>query len=152
MWALDIIEEAGFTYDSSIFPIRHDRYGDKDAPRFPYRITAKNGGGLIEFPLSTWNCFGVRVPVAGGGYFRLFPYVITRMGLSSINRKEAKPFVFYLHPWELDVEQPRVSASYLSRFRHYVNLSRVEERLRRLLNDFRFTALRRVLANMGFGD
>jgi polysaccharide deacetylase family protein (PEP-CTERM system associated) len=136
LWALDILKEVGFAYDSSIFPIHHDTYGIPDAPRFAYR----HANGLLEYPISTALLLGRKIPVSGGGYFRLFPYWFTRYALQTINHKEGKPFIFYLHPWELDPEQPRMQhAKPLSRFRHYNNLSKTAARLRRLFSDFSFT-------------
>ncbi|MGI6656373.1 MAG: XrtA system polysaccharide deacetylase [Desulfobulbus sp.] len=138
LWAIDILRELGFLYDSSIFPIYHDTYGIPDAPRFPYR----HPNGLVEYPMSTALVFGRKVPVSGGGYFRLFPYALTRQALRRVNVNERKAFVFYLHPWELDPEQPRVrNARFLSKFRHYNNLNRTEPRLHRLLSDFSFMPL-----------
>jgi polysaccharide deacetylase family protein (PEP-CTERM system associated) len=135
LWALDILQEAGFQYDSSIFPMRHDLYGIPDAPRFPYRLP----NGLQEYPISTAMMMGRKIPVAGGGYFRLFPYWFTKRALSGVNAQEKQPFVFYLHPWEIDPDQPRMkNASWLSRFRHYNNLEKTEARLNRLLGDFAF--------------
>ena len=148
LWALDILAETGFEYDSSIFPVRHDRYGIPDAERLPHRMRTPNGHALIEFPLSTADVFNYRVPVAGGGYFRLYPYALSRTGLRQINRRH-QPFIFYLHPWEIDPEQPRISASWFSRFRHYNNLDKCESRLRRLLTDFQFGTVREVLEALG---
>ena len=140
LWALDILAELGFKYDSSIFPIYHDNYGIPDAPRFPYR---PDGLDLTEYPLSTALFFGRKIPVAGGGYFRLFPYWFTKNSLRSINNKENQPFIFYLHPWEVDPDQPRMkNISLLSRFRHYNNLSKTSNRLRLLLSDFQFGPIR----------
>jgi polysaccharide deacetylase family protein (PEP-CTERM system associated) len=150
-WALDIIAEAGFAYDSSIFPVRHDRYGMPGTPEYPYRLETPAGHMLLEFPLSTTNLFGYRLPVAGGGYFRLYPYLMTRIGLSRINRKN-QPFIFYLHPWEIDVAQPRVSASWKSRFRHYNNLDKTEPRLKRLMNDFDFGTVLDVLKDLNLSS
>jgi polysaccharide deacetylase family protein (PEP-CTERM system associated) len=149
LWALDILAEAGFEYDSSIFPVRHDRYGMPDAPRFPYQLTTPNGQSLVEFPLSTASFLGYRLPMAGGGYFRLYPYPLTRAGLRQINNKAGKPFIFYLHPWEIDVDQPRIAASWLSRFRHYNNLGKCEARLHKLMSEFQFTTSRDVLRDLG---
>ena len=149
LWALDILVELGFVYDSSIFPVRHDRYGIHDAERAPHRMATPTGKSIVEWPLVTARILGFRLPVAGGGYFRLFPYGLSRWGLASINRRELRPFVFYLHPWEIDPAQPRVSASWLSRFRHYTNLGKCEERLRRLLAEFRFSTARDGLAQLG---
>jgi polysaccharide deacetylase family protein (PEP-CTERM system associated) len=149
LWALDTIHELDFKYDSSVFPIRHDRYGIPDAPQRPGHIATPSGSKLVEFPPSTASFFGLRVPVAGGGYFRLLPYWLTRRGLRSINDALEQPFVFYLHPWELDVDQPRIEASWLSTFRHYTNLDRTEPRLRQLLGEFSCTTVRGVLTDMG---
>lgn len=145
LWALDILAELGFVWDSSIFPVRHDRYGIPGTPRWPHRLQTPAGHTLIEFPLSTWQLGQYRLPIAGGGYFRLYPYGLTRAGLASINRRAQRPFIFYLHPWEIDPEQPRVKAGLLSTFRHYNNLAKCEGRLRRLLDDFAFTTVGRVL-------
>lgn len=148
-WALDILCEAGFTYDSSIFPVRHDVYGIPDAPLAPGMMSTPGGRKIVEFPMSTVRMCGVKVPVSGGGYFRLLPYWLTRSGLSRINRDEKRPFVFYLHPWEIDPEQPRVAAGLLSRFRHYTNLTKTEARLRRLISQYRFDSMRSVLSGLG---
>ena len=142
LWALDILVELGFVYDSSIFPVRHDRYGIPNAKRIPHRMSTPNGASIVEWPLATAKILGLRLPVAGGGYFRLLPYWLSRWGLASINRTELQPFIFYLHPWEIDPSQPRVAASLLSRFRHYTNLGKCEERLKRLLDDFQFGTVR----------
>jgi len=149
LWALDIIHELGFEYDSSIFPIRHDLYGIADAPRRPGVMATPSGGKLVEFPPSTATILGVRVPVAGGGYFRLLPYWLTRTGLRQINLDLEQSFIFYLHPWEVDPEQPRVRVGWLSRFRHYTNLGKTHDRLRRLIDEFHFTTVRNVLADTG---
>ncbi|HKV89193.1 MAG TPA: DUF3473 domain-containing protein, partial [Candidatus Dormibacteraeota bacterium] len=146
LWALDILCEEGFRYDSSIFPMRHDRYGIPDAEPTPHVLTTPGGGRLVEFPISVLRYRGAKVPVAGGGYFRLFPYRFTRWALRRLNEQQQE-FVFYIHPWEVDPEQPRVGdAGALSRFRHYLNLSRCAERLGRLLEDFEFDTMRSVLA------
>lgn len=153
MWALDILAEAGFQYDSSIFPIRHDRYGVSDAPRQPYRVETPKGYRLAEFPLTTWHVWGQNVPVAGGGYFRILPYRLVEHGLRQVIEKEGTPAVFYLHPWEIDPDQPRVpGAPALSRFRHYYNLARTEKRLERLLKRFPFAPMRDVLNDAGLLD
>lgn len=149
LWALDILAEEGFRYDSSIFPMHHDNYGIPGAPTEPYSLTTPNGAHLTEFPISVLRWHGLTLPVAGGGYFRLFPYALTRWALRRINRAR-KPFVFYLHPWEIDAKQPRVAGAGLrSRFRHYQNLSRCEPRLRRLLDDFAFVGVENVLREKG---
>lgn len=148
IWALDVLSDLGFQYDSSIFPVRHDNYGIPDAKTEPYVHATANGRGIVEFPLTTKDVFGYRLPVAGGGYFRLFPYALTRAALRSINRRERRPFIFYLHPWEIDPEQPRVEASWFSRFRHYNNLEKCESRLRGLLEEFEFTSAWNVLSDL----
>lgn len=142
LWALDTLAELGFLYDSSIFPVRHDRYGIPGSPRWPYRLTTASGRSIIEFPLSTATLMGQRLPVGGGGYFRLYPYWLTRAALAQINNIERRPFMFYLHPWEIDPEQPRIRAGFLSTFRHYTNLKHCEARLRSLLKAFRFAPAR----------
>jgi len=147
-WALDILAEEGFTWDSSIFPVHHDRYGMPGTPRWPHRLTTDKGYELAEFPLSTLKFPGYTLPIAGGGYFRLFPYWFSRWGLGSINRQD-QPFVFYLHPWEVDPGQPRLDVKWLSRFRHYNNLDVCEERLEKLLGDFSFVPMGEVLRNQG---
>jgi len=148
LWSLEVLCEAGFRYDSSIFPIVHDRYGISDAPRFPHRLRDPNGCDLVEFPMSTVMLVGRRVPVAGGGYFRLTPYTLTRRALRRINR-EGQPAMVYLHPWELDPDQPRLPAGRLTRFRHLVNVGKTEARLVRLLGDFAFAPAAEVLAATG---
>jgi polysaccharide deacetylase family protein (PEP-CTERM system associated) len=150
LWALDILIEEGYRYDSSIFPIRHDRYGIPLSPRHPYLLD-RAGGALVEAPASTTRLGPLNLPVAGGGYFRILPYGWTRWGMSRVNRLEGRPTIFYLHPWEIDPDQPRLKTGALSRFRHYRNLAETEGRLRRLLNDFRFgpmsAVLKRVVAS-----
>ena len=145
LWALDVLLEEGYEYDASIFPIRHDRYGIPVSGRRPYLIRRQTGT-LVEIPGSTTRIGQVNLPVAGGGYFRLLPYSWTRWGISRINRLERLPAIFYLHPWEIDPEQPKLRAGRLGRFRHYRNLERTESRLRRLLTDFRFDAVEKVVA------
>ncbi|MHC4453633.1 MAG: DUF3473 domain-containing protein, partial [Planctomycetota bacterium] len=136
IWALEILEELGFEYDSSVFPVAHDRYGIPDAPRFKYKL---HGRDMVEYPPTTSIILGRKIPVSGGGYFRLFPYWFTRMALSKINIKENQPFVFYIHPWEIDPEQPRMNgADVFSRFRHYNNLVKTVKRFTKLLQDFQF--------------
>jgi len=145
LWALDILSEEGHWYDASIFPIRHDRYGIPDAPRHPHLRTVRSGS-LLELPASTVRIAGTNLPVAGGGYFRILPYAFTRWGLRRLNRRERKPAIFYLHPWEVDPAQPRMNAGWLSRFRHYRNLDQTEPRLRRLLGEFAFDSVQTVTA------
>lgn len=149
LWAFDVLIDNGFEYDSSVFPIVHDRYGIPGAAREPGVIKAPSGRSIVEFPMSAASFFGVRVPVSGGGYFRLLPYAMTRAGLKQINEKTGQPFTFYLHPWEVDPGQPRLKASAFSRFRHYNNLHKTEPRLRKLLGEFSFSTMRDVLASRG---
>jgi polysaccharide deacetylase family protein (PEP-CTERM system associated) len=144
LWALDVLIEEGYRYDSSIFPIRHDRYGIPLSPRHPYQIRRPQGE-LIEAPASTTAFPMMNLPIAGGGYFRILPYRWTHWGISRVNRQEGRPAIFYLHPWEIDPEQPRLRTGLLGRFRHYRNLDQTEHRLRRLLGDFRFGRLADVL-------
>jgi len=149
LWALDVLWEEGFAYDSSIFPVRHDRYGIPDAATVPHRIGTPGGRDIAEFPLTAARVLGANVPVSGGGYFRLFPYAFTRWALRRVCA-EGRPVVFYLHPWEVDPEQPRIAGARLrSRLRHYLNLDRTEGRLGRLLKDFRFGTMRDCLAAQG---
>ena len=139
LWALDILAELGFTWDSSIFPIHHDRYGIPDSPKTPYTIQTSNGASLREFPLTTARLFRLTIPAAGGGYFRQFPYPVFRHLFRLASAGGTQPQMFYLHPWEVDPDQPRYdNASWLSRFRHYTNLDKCYGRLERLLQDFRF--------------
>mgnify|MGYP003628067641 FL=1 len=147
-WALDILAEEGFAWDSSIFPVHHDRYGMPGTPRWPHTLTTDKGYKLAEFPLSTLKLPGYTLPIAGGGYFRLFPYWFSRWGLGSINR-QGQPFVFYLHPWEVDPGQPRLDVKWFSRFRHYNNLDVCEARLSKLLGHFLFTTMSSVLRRQG---
>jgi polysaccharide deacetylase family protein (PEP-CTERM system associated) len=144
LWALDILIEEGYTYDSSIFPIRHDRYGIPVSGRHPY-LVERTGGRIVEAPASTTTLAGMNLPVAGGGYFRLLPYEWTRWGIARVNQLEGRPVVFYLHPWEIDPGQPRLPCGMLSRVRHYRNLDRTESRLVRLLGDFSWGPMRSVL-------
>ena len=140
LWALDILIEEGFLYDSSIFPIHHDRYGIPDAERFQNRIE-RDGGSIHEFPLTTFRVAHVNFPVAGGGYLRLLPLWIIKAALKRINQKDLQPAVIYLHPWEVDTAQPRLNGSRLSQFRHYVNISSTLPKLRSLLSEFSFKPL-----------
>jgi polysaccharide deacetylase family protein (PEP-CTERM system associated) len=137
LWALDVLLESGYRYDASIFPIHHDRYGIPDAPRHAHALTRPHGQ-LAEVPPATVRLGSFNLPMSGGGYFRLLPYAWTRWGVAHINRHERRPAVFYLHPWEIDPDQPRLPVSGLSRLRHYRNLHLTAERLERLLGDFAF--------------
>jgi len=119
-----------------------------DAPRFPHVLTTDGGARLVEFPPTTVRLLGQNIPASGGGYFRLYPYALSRWLLRRVNESDGEPAIFYLHPWEVDPEQPRVDAGWRSRFRHYNNLAKCEGRLRRLLADFQFAPAREVLASL----
>jgi polysaccharide deacetylase family protein (PEP-CTERM system associated) len=144
LWALDILIEEGFAYDSSIFPIHHDRYGIPDSPRHPY-VLRRAGGALLEVPGSTVRLGRVNVPIGGGGYFRQFPYAWTKWGIDRVNRIERQPVTFYMHPWEIDPDQPRMPVGTVTRVRHYRGLERTADRLARLLRDFRFDSVTSAL-------
>lgn len=147
LWALDILAEAGFKYDSSIFPVHHDNYGIPGSPTVPHILETPAGHSLIEYPLTTYRLLGQSLPVAGGGYFRLYPYWLSKYFYRKINQS-GNPFVFYLHPWEVDPDQPRVKASWFSEFRHYNNLDKCEQRLTNLLKDFTFITMDEKLAEL----
>ena len=140
-WAFDCMTEAGYRYSSSIYPIRHDHYGMPDAPRFAHEVRP----GLLEVPVATIRMLEQNLPAGGGGYFRLLPYAISRWSIRRINTVDRKPAMFYFHPWEIDPDQPRVDGvSAKTRFRHYVNLGRMQPRISRLLADFRWDRADRV--------
>lgn len=140
-WAYDILLEEGFRYDSSVYPVRHDRYGDPKAPRFPYAIHED----LIEFPIGTVRRCGLNLPIGGGGYFRLFPTSWFERAIRSVNEDEHQPVMFYFHPWEMDPEQPRPRMPPHHRFRHYVNLHRFESKVETLLSHVKFSPASEVL-------
>jgi polysaccharide deacetylase family protein (PEP-CTERM system associated) len=145
LWAYQILEEEGYRYSSSLYPIRHDLYGDVAAPRVPFRPT---DGGLWEMPLTTRRLCGQNLPCAGGGYFRLLPYRLSRWNLAAVNAVEARPCIFYLHPWEIDAAQPRVAGIGMrARLRHYTNLTAMPARLGRLVRDFRWGRMDEVFAD-----
>ncbi len=146
LWALEILAEEGFRYDSSIFPIWHDRYGIAHAPRLPYNVDLGGDGRLVELPPSTLKVWGHHLPVGGGGYFRLLPLPLTAFAFARLNARERCPVVFYLHPWEVDPDQPRVKTSWLATQRHRLNLGRSLSRLHGLLSRFAFAPVREVLA------
>jgi polysaccharide deacetylase family protein (PEP-CTERM system associated) len=139
-WAFDGLLAAGYRYSSSIYPVRHDHYGVPDAPRFPYCSRE----GLLEIPITTVSLFGRNLPAGGGGYFRLLPYSISRLLIRLVNENDRRPAIFYLHPWEVDPEQPRIQGIGLkTRLRHYVNLSRTESRLACLIKNFQWNRIDR---------
>ncbi|MEW5977979.1 MAG: XrtA system polysaccharide deacetylase [Acidobacteriota bacterium] len=148
LWALEVLAEEGFLFDSSIFPIIHDRYGIREFPRRPSRIRLRNGLKLTEVPLSTVRLWGANLPIAGGGYFRLFPYWLTKAGIQHLNAKDELPVIFYLHPWEFDPDQPSLKGPIGSRIRHYLNLKKTESRFENLLRDFAFAPLKRVVSEL----
>ena len=150
LWAFDCLAQAGYKYSSSIYPIRHDHYGMPDSPRFAHRVDS----GLLEVPITTLRMFERNLPSSGGGYFRLLPYAVSRWMLRRVNTVDQESAVFYFHPWEIDVAQPRIAGIDLkTRFRHYVNIHRMEGRLQSLLADFKWGRMdslflnRDVLAN-----
>lgn len=145
-WAHAILEDEGYAYSSSIYPIRHDHYGIPDAPRFAYRPEAARA--LIEVPITTVQLGARRLPAGGGGYFRLLPYGLSRRAITRVNRRDGQPAVFYFHPWEVDPDQPRMPGlSAKTRFRHYTNLSRMQARLDKLLRRFSWTRMDRLFVS-----
>ncbi|MCZ6599180.1 MAG: DUF3473 domain-containing protein [Planctomycetota bacterium] len=146
-WAFDVLVRRGYRYDSSVHPVRHPVYG---VPDFPPGVSVVEAGGgrIVEFPVATLSFLGRNLPVGGGGYFRLLPGMVTRAAVARLERR-GRPAALYLHPWEFDPDQPRVSAPFLKRFRHYLNLRRTLPRLERLLARFRFAGFREVLERAG---
>jgi len=141
LWAFDSLARAGYRYSSSIYPIRHDHYGMPDAPRFAHR----RANGLLEIPVTTLRVFKRNLPSSGGGYFRLLPYSLSRWMLRRVNTADGQPAIFYFHPWEIDGGQPRIAGLGLkTRFRHYVNIDRMEGHLQSLLADFRWDRMDRI--------
>lgn len=148
LWALTELAEAGYVYSSSIYPIRHDLYGMPEAPRFAFR--PEQATALLEIPVTTIELGGHKLPCGGGGYFRLLPYALSRWAMNRVNRQDGQSCVFYFHPWEIDPAQPRPpGVNVKSRFRHYLNLGRMEQRLQRLLSDFRWDRMDRVFREAG---
>ena len=142
-WAVGELENAGYVYSSSIYPVKHDHYGMPDAPRFPHRPNGESG--ILELPPTTVPMMGRNLPAAGGGWFRLLPYSMSRWMLRRVNENDRAPCMFYFHPWEIDAEQPRQQGlSAKTRFRHYVNLQRMPGRLQQLFNDFEWDRVDRV--------
>ncbi|MGE5027801.1 MAG: XrtA system polysaccharide deacetylase [Betaproteobacteria bacterium] len=144
LWALKCLREAGYRYSSSVYPISHDHYGMPDAPRFSFFPAGSDG--VLEIPVTTVHLFNRNLPAGGGGYFRLLPYRLSRWSIERVNRMDGRPCIFYFHPWEIDPGQPRQNGIGLkTRFRHYLNLTRMEARLRSLLNDFEWDRVDRTL-------
>lgn len=142
LWAYDVLKEAGYSYSSSVFPIRHDHYGLPDAPRFPFR---NSPDGLLEIPMSTLPFLGRNWPCSGGGYFRLLPLRYSIWAVNRINEHDQMPAVFYFHPWEMDPDQPRITGiSAQTRFRHYLNLDKFEHRLTQMCKSFRWDRMDRI--------
>lgn len=143
LWAFDVLQEAGYRYSSSIYPIRHDHYGMPESPRFAWR--PRGPQGVLELPISTVRLRGRNLPAGGGGYFRLLPYPLSRWLLRRINSLDGQAGIFYFHPWELDPGQPRPPGlGARTRFRHYLNLGRMEARLARLTRDFAWDRMDRI--------
>lgn len=140
-WAFEILSELGFTFSSSTYPIKHDLYGAPNWPRYKYRRPE----GIIEIPIPTNRTVGVNLPIGGGGYFRLYPYLLSKMLISNFKKQTQQPYSFYFHPWEIDHEQPKIDdVPFKSKFRHYLNLHRMEGRLERLLSDFEWDTISKV--------
>ncbi|WP_229413263.1 XrtA system polysaccharide deacetylase [Massilia violaceinigra] len=143
LWALDVLHDAGYRYSSSIYPIQHDHYGMPDAPRFAFYPNGPDG--LLEVPITTAMLGQRKLPAGGGGYFRLLPYSLSRWMMRRVNSDDGQPAIFYFHPWELDPGQPRPEgASLKTRFRHYVNLQRMEGRIKLLTRDFAWDRMDRI--------
>lgn len=149
LWAFDSLVRAGYQYSSSVYPIQHDHYGMPDSPRFAYRVRPE----LLEIPVTTFRIFNKNLPSSGGGYFRLLPYFISKWMLNRVNSDDRQPGIFYFHPWEIDADQPRVSGvDNKTRFRHYVNISRMEGKINQLLGDFKWGRMDEIfLKNMQGG-
>jgi polysaccharide deacetylase family protein (PEP-CTERM system associated) len=156
LWALEILCDEGFVYDSSIFPIRHDLYGFPGSPRFPYCADLKSKRRLFEVPMSTVRIGRLTLPVGGGGYLRLLPMGYTRWAARRIREKERQPFIVYFHPWELDPDQPPIAGRWKSRLRHYAGLRSMERRVRELLSGGDFTPMidliRKLDPSIGIGS
>jgi polysaccharide deacetylase family protein (PEP-CTERM system associated) len=146
LWALDVLAECGFEYDSSLFPVYHDRYGMPGAPRRIHRMVTPAGSSLIEVPPSTLQIGRLALAVAGGGYLRHYPAGFTRWAVRRLNRREGMPAVVYVHPWEVDPDQPRISAPWRTRLRHYRGLATTLDKLRDLMRRFRFGPVHEVIA------
>lgn len=143
LWAYESLVDLGLRYDSSVFPVRNNSYGYPKAPRFPYLIETKKGGQLLEIPLTTYPIMDKNIPIAGGGYLRLYPYWFIKKGIKKVN-SQGKPAIIYLRSWELDPSPPKVKAKFFNKFRHYANLDLMENKVKSLLKDFEFAPIREV--------
>lgn len=142
-WAAEMLHRAGYRYSSSVYPIQHDHYGTQDAPRFPFYPDKRSP--VLELPITTVRLFERNLPAGGGGYFRLYPYFLSRWMIRRVNRHEQRAGIFYFHPWEIDPDQPRQCRIGLkTRFRHYINLERMQARLDALTRDFRWDRIDRI--------
>jgi polysaccharide deacetylase family protein (PEP-CTERM system associated) len=149
LWAFDCLARAGYAYSSSVYPIHHDHYGMPDAPRFAHRVDA----GVLEIPMTTLRVLDRNLPSSGGGYFRLLPYAVSRLMLRRVNASDRQAAVFYFHPWELDVDQPRIAGiTAKTRFRHYLNIGRMEARLNQLFADFAWDRMDRIFLDRAGSD
>ena len=149
LWAFDSLVRAGYQYSSSVYPIQHDHYGMPDSPRFAYQVRP----GLLEIPITTLRVLDRNLPSSGGGYFRLLPYAMSRWMLSRVNSVDQQPGIFYFHPWEIDVDQPRIDGvDSKTRFRHYVNISRMEGKIKQLLGDFKWGRMDEVFLKNTQGE
>lgn len=143
IWAIEELKSAGYEYSSSIYPIKHDLYGMPEAPRFSFYPLGERG--VLEIPITTIELMGRKFPCGGGGFFRFYPYAISRWAIHQVNQKDKQPGIFYFHPWEIDPGQPKQKGlDFKTRFRHYLNLGKMESRLDRLLSDFRWDRMDRV--------
>ena len=149
LWAFDSLVRAGYQYSSSVYPIQHDHYGMPDSPRFAYQVRP----GLLEIPITTLRVLDRNLPSSGGGYFRLLPYAMSRWMLNRVNSGDQQPGIFYFHPWEIDVDQPRIDGvDSKTRFRHYVNISRMEGKIQQLLGDFKWGRMDEVFLKNTQGE
>ncbi len=149
LWAFDSLVRAGYQYSSSVYPIQHDHYGMPDSPRFAYQVRP----GLLEIPITTLRVLDRNLPSSGGGYFRLLPYAMSRWMLNRVNSGDQQPGIFYFHPWEIDVDQPRIDGvDSKTRFRHYVNISRMEGKIKQLLGDFKWGRMDEVFLKNTQGE
>lgn len=143
LWAFDCLLASGYKYSSSIYPIKHDHYGIPDAPRFPYSVR----DGLVEIPITTLRLFGKNYPSSGGGYFRLLPYFLSKIMIDKVISTDMQSAIFYFHPWEIDFKQPKIAGiNFKTKFRHYVNINKMEGKIKRLLSDFKWDRVDKVFS------